>query len=69
MNSFIRNEEIKGEYKKYLYLEDEDGNKVRFEILDVVKYDERSFIIVQFIEDDDDDKELLQVVFDEFKKQ
>ena len=75
------NENYEGEeLDNIVILNDEDGNEVKFEFLDLVELDDEEYVVILKVEDNDDedsdeesyvsieDEEILNKVFEIFKE-
>ncbi|MCL2383234.1 MAG: DUF1292 domain-containing protein [Oscillospiraceae bacterium] len=53
------NLEMENELDNLVVLNDEDGNEVKFEFLDLIEYEGNSYIVLLPLEDDEEDGEVV----------
>ena len=53
------NLEMENELDNLVILNDEDGNEVKFEFLDLIEYEGNSYIVLLPLEDDEEDGEVV----------
>jgi uncharacterized protein YrzB (UPF0473 family) len=60
-NETINNNENENEVSNIITLTDEDGNKVDFEFLDLVTYEDKEYVVVLPVDEDSDEVVIMQV--------
>lgn len=58
----VEDEELRDEYENLMPLIDENGNEEYFRLLDVIRYDERLFVVLMPVGENDGEVTILEVV-------